>query len=622
MTDERPRPGPSTRAIRAASRAPRVTQTPTTVPIYQTATFASGDAEELAAVLTGEQPGYAYSRIDNPTVVAMGDAVAELHDAEAGIALATGMAAIHAGVPVHPPRRGAGRSSARWATGRRAPRRSRRSGGWASTSGTSTRPIPPRSRRRSPPGPRGSSTSRRSRTRPACSRTCRGWPTLAHRHGALLTVDNTFASPAVCRPLEHGADLVMESATKYLSGHSRRDGGRGRRVAGPDRRGPLGADRHRRDARAVRGVPRPARDRDPRGAHGAPGADGDGTRDVPRASGRREPRDLPRPPEPSPGGRRLAHPRRRRRDALGRPRGRPRRRSHASTTPSRSRSAPRASARSTRWSSTRRPAATARSTPARSPRRGSPRACCGCPSGSRTRPTSSRTSRPPSTRPGDDPGRDRRVGASHRHHRGAPPGRPPRPRSGRPPRQCRLGAADLGQLRGRPDHRAQPVRGRRHDAAPAAGLRVPVVHRLRERDGEAPQPVRPGARHGRRGRARAAPAVARVQLDLVQHRARRADPLDRRVHARPDPAAVAPVRGHPGRPAGPLLRPHAARPGADGRRRRADDVAAVLRRHRFVVRTRGRQRRDVRLRRPQPVGEARDAASATPGSCCSSSRRR
>jgi cystathionine beta-lyase/cystathionine gamma-synthase len=42
----------------------------------------------------------------------------------------------------------------------------------------------------------------------------------AHRHGALLTVDNTFASPAVCRPLEHGADLVMESATKYLSGHS------------------------------------------------------------------------------------------------------------------------------------------------------------------------------------------------------------------------------------------------------------------------------------------------------------------------------------------------------------------------------------------------------------------
>ena len=53
-------------------------------------------------MLTGEQPGYAYSRIDNPTVVALGDAVAELHGAEAGIALATGMAAIHAALPVDP----------------------------------------------------------------------------------------------------------------------------------------------------------------------------------------------------------------------------------------------------------------------------------------------------------------------------------------------------------------------------------------------------------------------------------------------------------------------------------------------------------------------------------------
>ena len=43
---------------------------------------------------------------------------------------------------------------------------------------------------------------------------------LGRRHGATVIVDNTFASPALCRPLEHGADLVVESATKYLSGHS------------------------------------------------------------------------------------------------------------------------------------------------------------------------------------------------------------------------------------------------------------------------------------------------------------------------------------------------------------------------------------------------------------------
>jgi methionine-gamma-lyase len=43
---------------------------------------------------------------------------------------------------------------------------------------------------------------------------------LAHRHGAAYVVDNTFASPYVCRPAELGADLVIESATKFLGGHS------------------------------------------------------------------------------------------------------------------------------------------------------------------------------------------------------------------------------------------------------------------------------------------------------------------------------------------------------------------------------------------------------------------
>jgi cystathionine beta-lyase/cystathionine gamma-synthase len=219
VTDERPRPGPSTRAIRAASRAPRVTQTPTTVPIYQTATFASGDAEELAAVLTGEQPGYAYSRIDNPTVVAMGDAVAELHDAEAGLALATGMAAIHAAflsvlragerVLIGQVGYGTTRTQAIAAFGRLGV-----DVGYVDTT--------------DPAAVEAALAARPTRilhvetiANPTC--VLADLPRLAdlaHRYGALLTVDNTFASPAVCRPLAHGADLVMESATKYLSGHS------------------------------------------------------------------------------------------------------------------------------------------------------------------------------------------------------------------------------------------------------------------------------------------------------------------------------------------------------------------------------------------------------------------
>ena len=48
---------------------------------------------------------------------------------------------------------------------------------------------------------------------------------LAHRHGVKLIVDNTFASPAIQRPIELGADMVLHSTTKYLNGHSDSVGG-------------------------------------------------------------------------------------------------------------------------------------------------------------------------------------------------------------------------------------------------------------------------------------------------------------------------------------------------------------------------------------------------------------
>ncbi|MFZ1622120.1 trans-sulfuration enzyme family protein, partial [Dokdonella sp.] len=47
----------------------------------------------------------------------------------------------------------------------------------------------------------------------------------ARKHGLILVVDNTFCSPMLQRPIEHGADLVLHSATKYLNGHSDMVGG-------------------------------------------------------------------------------------------------------------------------------------------------------------------------------------------------------------------------------------------------------------------------------------------------------------------------------------------------------------------------------------------------------------
>ena len=138
---------------------------------------------------------------------------------------------------------------------------------------------------------------------------------LGHRHGAAVVVDNTFASPALCRPLEHGADLVVESATKYLSGHS--DvlagvvvGSRARIAAVHDLHVETG-----RHAGALLGLPRPARDPHACPADGAPRGDGRPPGRVPRnrrGGGARLLPDVALAPAPR---RRIPPPRVRRRDA-------------------------------------------------------------------------------------------------------------------------------------------------------------------------------------------------------------------------------------------------------------------------------------------------------------------
>lgn len=51
------------------------------------------------------------------------------------------------------------------------------------------------------------------------------WAEIAHNHGIPLVVDNTFATPYLCRPFEHGADIVIHSTTKYMDGHATSVGG-------------------------------------------------------------------------------------------------------------------------------------------------------------------------------------------------------------------------------------------------------------------------------------------------------------------------------------------------------------------------------------------------------------
>jgi cystathionine beta-lyase/cystathionine gamma-synthase len=214
--------GFSTRAIRAATRMREVHERPTSIPIYQTATFSADSVEALAAAVAEQEGGYAgygYSRLANPTVDALGDAVAELEGAEAGFALASGMAAIHAAL-----------LSVAGAGDRIVATRAV----YGSTQSLLVRVL----------GRLGIRTEFVDVTDlDAVDRALGSEPArvlyletisnptivvadiaalsaIARRHGAVVVVDSTFASPYLVRPLELGADLVVHSATKYLSGHS------------------------------------------------------------------------------------------------------------------------------------------------------------------------------------------------------------------------------------------------------------------------------------------------------------------------------------------------------------------------------------------------------------------
>ena len=220
--DPRPRPGPrgfSTRAIRAASRVPKLDQTPTSVPIYQTATFASADADELGRVASDGRAGYAYSRISNPTTAALGSAYAELAGGAAGVALASGMAAIHAALSSRV--RAGDRIVAPIATyGSTRAQLLRTFGGFGiriDLVDTTDLDAVAAALAAAPTRVLYAETIANPTTFVADHAAL---AELAHGHGATYVVDNTFASPYVCRPLELGADLVAESATKFLGGHS------------------------------------------------------------------------------------------------------------------------------------------------------------------------------------------------------------------------------------------------------------------------------------------------------------------------------------------------------------------------------------------------------------------
>jgi len=191
--------------------------------LYLTSSFVFKDAAEAAARFSGEDPGMVYSRYTNPTVSAFQERLAALEGAECCIATASGMSAI-LGCVMALMKAGTHIVSSRSIFGATV----QLFGTMMQRFGVDTTFVPATDlaawEQAMRPNTRLLFLETPSNPLTEISDVA-ALADVAHRHGALLVVDNCFCSPALQRPLELGADIVMHSATKYLDGQGRVLGG-------------------------------------------------------------------------------------------------------------------------------------------------------------------------------------------------------------------------------------------------------------------------------------------------------------------------------------------------------------------------------------------------------------
>ncbi len=186
-------------------------------PVYLTSTFTFDTAEAGGAMFAGEQQGHFYSRISNPTLDQLEQRIANLEGAAAGLATASGMGAISsvfwtlvaAGDEVIIDKTLYGCTFAFLTHG-------------LTKFGVTVVPV-------DLTNPENLANAISDRTKVVYFETpanpnnrlvdIAAIAQIAHANGTKVVVDNTYATPVLTRPLEHGADIVLHSATKYLGGH-------------------------------------------------------------------------------------------------------------------------------------------------------------------------------------------------------------------------------------------------------------------------------------------------------------------------------------------------------------------------------------------------------------------
>jgi O-acetylhomoserine (thiol)-lyase len=180
-----------------AGFSPDPTTKAVAVPIYQTVAFAFDNTQHGADLFDLKVPGNIYSRIMNPTNAVLEERVAALEGGIGALAVASGMSAITYAIQTIAE------------SGDNIVSSSQLYGG---TYNLLAHTLPQM----------GIQTRFADASKPE---TFEALADIAHKHGVPLIVDNTVPSPAVCRPFEHGADIVVHSLTKYLGGHGTTIGG-------------------------------------------------------------------------------------------------------------------------------------------------------------------------------------------------------------------------------------------------------------------------------------------------------------------------------------------------------------------------------------------------------------
>lgn len=186
-------------------------------PIYQTSTFVFQNAEQGASRFAGEEPGYIYTRLGNPTQTQVEDKIAVLECAEAALATASGIGAIAAAMwTILSSGDHIVASNAIYGCTFALLNEQMKKFNIEATFVDSTNPENIREAMR----PNTKIVYIETPSNPTLTLTdIRAAADIAHNGNAVLMVDNTFMSPYGQRPIELGADIVVHSATKFINGH-------------------------------------------------------------------------------------------------------------------------------------------------------------------------------------------------------------------------------------------------------------------------------------------------------------------------------------------------------------------------------------------------------------------